>query len=145
MNSRSAERNDSVEGPSFSFALKLLSTAMVGGLGVLGWGALNSNDWAALGTQGQVFSVMSYLVVLCGYWGVLTSRTRVDGKCIRQTWLWRKEVQLADITRVKLIHVPALSWLIAPRLLVRSGGIGLTTFHVADPRVLEAIKRLAYG
>ncbi len=39
----------------------------------------------------------------------------------RADWLWRKRVNIADITQVKLISVPGLSWLVVPRLVVRAG------------------------
>lgn len=134
-----------VEGASFSPVMKGLSTLLVLGLLVGGWRALEQGAWQQWDSSARLLIGGVMLVVLCGYWGILSSRTSVDGRCIRQSWLWHKEVQLADITQLKLIHVPGLTWLVAPRLVVRAGALGLTTFHVADAQVLAALKKLAYG
>ncbi len=134
-----------LEGASFSPLLKGLATVMVAALVAGTWQALNLGAWQQL--DGQSLGVIGFLalLILAGYWGILTSRTRIDGLGIRQTWLWEKQVKLAEITQLKLIHVQGLSWLIAPRLVVRTQGIGVTTFHVADPKLLEACRKLAYG
>ena len=134
-----------LEGASFSPALKGLATAMVLALVAGTWRAVILGAWGQL--DGQSLGVIGFLAVLilAAYRGILTSRTRIDGLGIEQTWLWQKKVKLAEITQLKLIHVPSLSWLIAPRLVVRTHGIGVTTFHVADPQLLEACRKLAYG
>lgn len=134
-----------LEGASFSTVLKGLATAMVLALAAGTWRATSLGAWQQL--DGQSLGVIGLLVllILAGYWGILTSRTHIDGLGIRQTWLWEKRVKLAEITQLKLIHVPGLSWLIASRLVVRTQGIGVTTFHVADPKLLEACRKLAYG
>jgi len=134
-----------VEGPSFPLAVKVMATLLLLGLAVQGWQVIDRQPWRDLGWQAGSFLLAAGVVIVSGYWGILTSRTSIDGRCIRQTWLWPKEVVLADITQVKLLHVPGLSWLVVPRLVVRSGTMNLTTFHAADARVLAALRLLAYG
>lgn len=134
-----------VEGASFSSVMKALATLLMLGLAFAAGQVLLQGAWAQWDPGARFFIAVAMVVLLAGYWGILSSRTSVDGRSIRQSWLWRKEVALADITQLKLIHVRGLSWLVAPRLVVRSGSLGLTTFHVADPQVLEAFRRLAYG
>ena len=96
-------------------------------------------------TSNDGLFLLAVLVVIgTGYWGILTSRTRFDGQSIEQSWLWRKRVELAEITQVKLIRVPGMAWLIVPRLVVRTS-FGLTTFHAGDAAVLEQFRRLAHG
>jgi hypothetical protein len=142
---RPAEGLASVEGPSFSPTMKVLSSVLVLGLLAGGGQVLQQGAWAQWnsGTRWLMGGVGA--VILMGYWGILRSRTSMDGHCIRQSWLWHKEVRLADITRLKLIHVPGWTWLVSPRLVVQAGAIGVTTFHVADPKLIEAMKKLAYG
>lgn len=134
-----------VEGPSFPLAVKVLATLFVGLLCVQGWQLIDRQPWQALGWQAGLFVLAVFVVIASGYWGILTSRTSIDDLCIRQSWLWPKEVTLADITQVKLLQVPRMSWLVVPRLVVRSGAMHLTTFHAADPQVLAALRLLAYG
>lgn len=83
------------------------------------------------------------LIVLAGYYGMMVGRTRIDADTIRQRWLWTKRVDLAEVTHIKLVLIPKLSWLIVPRLIVRTKGWGVTTFQAADPRLIEAFYRLA--
>jgi hypothetical protein len=134
-----------VEGPSFPLAVKVLATLFVGLLCAQGWQLIDRQPWRELGWQAGLFVLAVFVVIASGYWGILTSRTSIDDRCIRQSWLWPKEVALADITQVKLLQVPQLSWLVVPRLVVRSGAMHLTTFHAADPQVLAALRLLAYG
>lgn len=134
-----------VEGPSFPVTIKVAATALVAALAYFAWHALDAAAWSALDTGGRLFLFAASGVAASGWWGVLTSRTRFDGTQISQSWLWAKSVQLRDVTQVKLIHLRGLEWLVVPRLLVRAGGLGLTTFHASDPAVLAAFRRLAYG
>ena len=134
-----------VEGASFSPTIKGLSTVLVLALAYGGWQSLQLGAWGQWSSGARLFMGLLMAAVVFGYWGILSSRTSVDGLCIRQSGAWPKEVRLAQITQLKLIQVRGLNWLVAPRLVVRSGAFGLTTFHAADPLVLAALKRLAYG
>jgi hypothetical protein len=134
-----------IEGASFSPVLKALASCGVVTLAWWSWQVLQAGAWAQWTGPARVFMVLALGVIAAGWWGILTSRTSIDGVAIRQSWLWPKRVELATITRLKLIRVPGLDWLIAPRLVVRADGLMLTTFHAADPRVLAAFKQLAYG
>jgi hypothetical protein len=137
---------EAVEGPSFPVAIKSVATVLTASVVV--WGALTIDELAQARLEAGpiAFLVAVLLVVGTGYWGILTSRTGIDGEFIRQRWLWTKEVRIADITSLKLIHVPGLAWLMVPRLMVRARGtVGMTTFPSADPRVIAAFRRLGYG
>ena len=134
-----------LEGPSFTVAIKLLATLLVLGLITGATQAWQAGTWQQWSPAARAMVALHMLTMLAAYGGMLKSRTSIDGQRIRQTGLWSKQVELAQITQLKLIHVPGLSWLVAPRLMVRSGGLGMTTFHVADERVLAALRRLAYG
>ncbi|HYF42114.1 MAG TPA: hypothetical protein VEA35_06650 [Ramlibacter sp.] len=134
-----------VEGPAFPLLVKLLAVALVGAM--LAWAArtavpLLQADWTWGAAAVMVLAVV--MVLWCLAW-ILRSRTEVDADTIRQTWMWPKEVKLADVTQARLVGVPGLHWLIAPRLVVRARGRGLLVFHVADPRVLTAVARVCLG
>ncbi len=134
-----------VEGPAFPPLVKLLAVALVAAM--LAWGGrvavpLLRADW----TWGSalMMAVAIAMVVWCLLW-ILRSRTAVNAERIRQSWMWPKEVALADVTQARLIGVPGLTWLIAPRLVVRARGRGVMVFHAADPRVLAALSRICLG
>ncbi len=135
----------SVEGPAFPPLVKLLAVALVGAM--LAWGAqaalpLLQADWTWGAAAMLVLAVA--MVLWCLVW-ILRSRTTVDADAIRQSWMWPKEVKWADVTQARLVGVPGLNWLIAPRLVVRARGRGLLVFHAADPQVLAAVARVCLG
>ena len=134
-----------IEGPSFSNSMKVLATVAMLALAAGGWNLVAQGAWGQMDGSSQLVVGAAMIVIAAAYGGMLTGRTSIDGQHIRQTGLWAKQVRLADLTQVKLIAVPGLAWLIAPRLVVRDGGLLLTTFHVADKQVLAAVRRLAYG
>lgn len=134
-----------IEGPSFSFAMKMLASNLVGWLGLAAWRVIADGALSSWDDSTRIAMGMALIIVFVSYIGILTSRTGIDGQTIHQRGLWSKEVRLADITQIKLIALPGLGWLIAPRLVVRAGGLTVTTFHAGDPRVLAAFRRLAYG
>lgn len=124
-----------------------MATALI--LALLGFGSLalmapSDVQSSPLAASDWGFIVAIVAVIGSGYWSVLTSRTRCDGQCIEQTWLWRKKVRLADISQIKLISLPGLSWLVVPRLVVRTG-YGLTTFHAGNAALFSRFKLLALG
>jgi hypothetical protein len=88
--------------------------------------------------------VLGALGLLYGLGHIWLTRTQVDETHIRQFGWGRSEVEIARLTQVKLIYIPYLSWLIAPRLVVRSGGVRSWVFHAADPKVLQRFWQLAH-
>ena len=134
-----------LEGPSFAVGTQWLATALVLALTVLAWRNLDHPLVRELVTQLSVLALIAVAIVVVGYWGVLYSRTSIDGLEIRQSGLLPRRVALADIGQLKLIRVRGLEWLITPRLVVRTRGSGMSTFYCADPAVLRAVEQLAYG
>jgi hypothetical protein len=84
------------------------------------------------------------MVCSTAYYWILSSRTSIEQGVITQTWLWDKRVVVRDVTQAKFIYIPYLSWLVAPRLVVRAG-MAVHVFHAASPHVLEAFARLSLG
>jgi hypothetical protein len=136
-----------IAGASFPLAVKLMASAMLAALFIYGSKALTApamQQAVPLGLGDWGFLVAVVVVIGSGYWGIMTSQTICHEEGIEQTWLWRKQVRFADIRQVKLINIPALSWLVVPRLVVRTSD-GLATFHAGDPAILARFKLLAHG
>ncbi len=134
-----------IEGAAFPPLVKAAAAGLVAAM--LAWGLrvadeLLAVDWT-FGAAAVVVLAIA-MVLWCTGW-ILRSRTSVDAARIRQTWMWDKQVDVADITQARLVGVPGLAWLVAPRLVVRARGRGLLVFHAADPRVLAAFARLCLG
>ncbi len=127
---------------AYTLPFKLLSTLMVlaGSLwlgrlwqeGVLGSGGSSGLAWLLCG------------LVLMLYTGrhFLTSRNRLDETALHQSWIWDKHLELRELAYGKLIRVPGLEWLIAPRLYVRTLMGKFAVFYASDAALLADFERL---
>jgi hypothetical protein len=123
---------------AFPIVVRALALTLMAGL--TGYGLrLLPRLWQASWSSGVTLLAAALLIVLwLGAWIVL-SRTRLDRDELHQTWLlWPKRVRAADAISVKLVDIPGLRQVVAPRLLVRRRGGGMTWFHSADPHLLRA-------
>ena len=93
---------------------------------------LESSGW-----MGAALAMMAYTE-----WHILTGKTTLDHQALQQTWVWRKRVDLRELAYVKLIRVPGLEWLIAPRLYTRTFSNKLSVFYAASPAMLAEFSRL---
>ncbi len=137
-----AEAGDAVAGPLESAAfpplVRALAVLIVAGLAAFAlWSlpALRAADWnfSALST----FALAAVLIGWVGWWMVF-SRTRFAEGAVVQTWLWDKRVRAEDVASFKIVHWPWLQAIVAPRMLVRRRGGGITWLHAADPALLVA-------
>lgn len=135
---------ESASGPAFPVLIKASSTLLVIGLLYWGAGVLGEIVWADVSTSAGILYGSALLITLTVWLWILRSRTSISHEAIEQTWLWHKRVLIKDITQAKFIYVPYLSWLIAPRLIVRAG-IGLNVFYSADPTVQRLFALLVRG
>jgi hypothetical protein len=132
------------EGPAFTALIKLLASVLVGALIVWGARAARVMDWQAFSLSAGLVWAAALAIVLVVYYWLLKSRTSIKNGLIEQTWVWKKSVRVADIRQAKFIYLPALSWLIAPRLIVRTGPV-MTVFYTAHPDVQRAFAALMLG
>ena len=132
------------EGPAFTALIKILASVLVGALFVWGARAARVMVWQEFSFQALLLWGAAFAIIIVGYYWILKSRTLINGEVIEQTWLWKKRVVIADIRQAKFIYIPYLSWLIAPRLIVRTGPI-MTVFYTASPAVQRAFAGLMSG
>lgn len=126
-----------VEGRSFTRSSQALACIMVAAVLWQGWHALNRADSEPLDRTTTVLLGLGLASLLACLAFILTSRTRIDDTHIVQTGIWPRKVALAKISQLKMIHVPRLTWLISPRLVVRTGITGWYVFHAADDAVIQ--------
>lgn len=131
------------EGAAFPLVVRCLVTALTAWVFAAGWQALDEPVIlnASLSAKGLVLAGLAVLLIVT-FW-VWRSRTEVTPEFIRQTWIWPKRVKWADVSHAKMIYVPYLSWLVAPRLIVRAGAGMVTVFHAADHDLLVAFTHYA--
>ena len=131
------------EGPAFPVLVKALASLLMAAL--VYWGLRSAQELSAVAWTGGALAFLGVallLIAVCYFW-ILRSRTTISETHIRQTWIWRKEVALADVAHIKMIFVPYLDWLIAPRVVVRVRGRGMVVFHASDRRLLQAFAVLS--
>ncbi len=127
-----------IESAAFPPLVRALAVLIVAGLAAFAlWSlpALRAAEWnfTALST----FALAAVLIGWVGWWMVF-SRTRFCGDAVVQTWLWDKRVRVEDVATFKIVHWPWLQAIVAPRMLVRRRGGGITWVHAADPALLVA-------
>ena len=132
------------ESPAFPAFTRALTVAMMVVLIVMGAAQvpqLRAADWSTSGAV--LFGSTALLVLWMGTW-IVRSRTRLDDDVLTQTWLWNKRVRVAEVASLKLVFLPWFQRVMAPRLLVRQRGGGMTWIHSADPQILlEFMERVA--
>ena len=133
-----------VEGPAFPLLVKIMATVLMLAMVYWGVGAEQQIIWREFSSGAAVLFGGALLITIVAYVWILKSRTSIDAQAIEQTWIWKRRVLLTDITQAKFIYVPYLSWLIAPRLIVRAGP-GVSVFYSASPQVQRVFARLMSG
>jgi hypothetical protein len=136
---RFTPQHEPMVSPSFSGPFKTMAVALLFGLAVWSYqlhGAqMFQKDhlwlWAAWG-------IMAYTV---GH--LLLGKTTLTAQSLEQTWIWHKQVALRDLAYVKLIRVPGLDWLIAPRLYARTLMGKFTVIYACHPDMVEEFKRMS--
>lgn len=131
--------------PAFSRFFRLLATALVAGTGTWMyhlWQAgklvpAGSTNAMALGWPVGALAIMVYT-----WWYIQTSRTELTAEALHQSWMWDKKMELRELAYAKLIRVPGLDWLIAPRLYVRTLLGKFAVFYTADRELLVEFERL---
>lgn len=73
---------------------------------------------------------------------IYRSKTTLTQTRLQQTWLWNKEVVLAELVYAKLIRVKGFDWLVAPRLYVRTMMGKFMVFYSASPEMITEFESL---
>jgi hypothetical protein len=125
--------------PAFSRPFKIMAVALLSGLAF--W-AYQLHGAQMVGTDylwlWAAWSIMAYTV---GH--LLMGKTKLTAQSLEQTWIWHKKVELRDLAYVKLIRVPGLDWLIAPRVYVRTLMGKFTVIYACHPDMIEEFQRMS--
>ncbi len=74
---------------------------------------------------------------------LLMGKTTLTAQSLEQTWIWDKKVELRDLAYVKLIRVPGLDWLIAPRLYARTLMGKFTVIYACSPAMIKELQKIS--
>lgn len=143
---RFAPANNPMVCRAFSLPFRMLATAIV--LGCAYWvfmlwstGKLTAGTGAAAGS-GLSWSLAALALMVYTLWCILTSFTTLSTSTIEQTFVWNKKLDLRELAYVKLIRVPGLDWLIAPRLYCRTLLGKFAVFYTSDVKMVAEFERL---
>lgn len=133
-----------VRGPAFIPLIKIGASILVGALFFYVFNRLTTLGWEHIDsvTLG-LYALATAMCAWVGYW-IVFGITTVTDTYIEQTWLWKKRVELSQVTYAKLIYLPYLSWLIAPRLVLKTG-LSVYVFHGATRELVEAFAAITLG
>ena len=92
--------------------------------------------------SGLVWAISALALMVYTLWCILTSVTTLTSTQLQQTFVWNKQLELRELAYVKLIRVPGLDWLIAPRLYCRTLLGKFAVFYTADTLMLAEFERL---
>lgn len=132
-----------MSGPCYSQPIKALATLLVVALALAASRAMQPLVDGALPAPAWAFIAAALVVIGASFSALLRARIVLDAHHVREHGLWRKQAALADMTQLKLVCVPGLSWLIAPRLVVQVRGRGRMVFHAAEEALLREVVRRA--
>ncbi len=134
-----------VVGSAFSPTFRALATVIVGGCAI--WfaqlwsrGALGSSTGVSTGAG---WFIAGLVLMAWTWWSIMVSRTRISKDGLHQRWVWDKALPFDDLAYAKLIRVPGLGWLIAPRLYVRTLAGKFTVFYGATPALIQEFERVS--
>jgi hypothetical protein len=140
-----AQSNWHIEGPSFPPLLKILACSLVTALFAMALPLIAAGSLRQIGSAAWLAIGVAVAVVLTNLWNILTGRTRITPESIEQTGWRTQRVALAEVTRVKLILLPGLTWLVVPRIVLRTRSPGTWSFSGATPDLAAAFARISLG
>lgn len=133
----------SVIGPAYSTVGKLVATGLLVGLCWMGWKAIGPGGLTPLGLKDSLAVALVLGLFIWTWLFIILCQVEVTDTAIRQGWGYWKSVEMRHVTQVKYVLIPGLSWLFAPRLIVRAaGGVMPHVFQLADPRVRQEVIRV---
>jgi hypothetical protein len=140
-----APHNDPLRVRAFSVPFRVLATLFV--FGIAAWmlvlwrnGQLTPAGLSTAAALGWPLAALA--VLLYTWWQIITSHTTLTAEKLHQSWIWDKHMELRELAYGKLIRVPGLDWLIAPRLYVRTLMGKFAVFYAADAAMIAEFERL---
>lgn len=130
---------------AFPLVLKLLASTFALG-SVLGaavtiplqaWGS-----WRVMYAGGWLWFLAGTAIVLWMTLYIWISHTTLTRDHLAQSWIWHKEVLLGELSHIRILRVPGLDWLVAPRVYAHTLNQRFTVLYVADHQMLSECERM---
>lgn len=124
-----------VSGPAYTFWARSTTASTVVGMMLYGGQVLVTRPdvaWPVL-----MLMAAGGAVLFSSTWYILTGKTTIDAKGIRQDWLFSKEFSWHEISRAGLVRMP-----LVPRLVLATQRGPLKAVHGGSPALLAAFREI---
>jgi hypothetical protein len=131
-----------VTGPTYGRGFKCTATVLT--LALLAFGAHVALRFPLMqfsfGVRATLLAAVAMLAV--SYYWFLRAVTTIDASGIRQSWMFDKQVEWAQVRSAKMIGIPYMGWIFPPRLVVRTGN-AFATFNGGSRELLIEFARIS--
>ena len=132
-----------ISGKAFSISFRVLALLLVEGVAWWGYVLWSSGKLGSSITTSALWLLAALALMCITVFYVFRSETSVTESHLRQSWMWDKEMLVADLAYVKLIRLRGFDWLIAPRLYARSHSGKFTSFYASNAEVLKQFEQIS--
>jgi hypothetical protein len=129
--------NQIISGKAFSVAFRVLALLLVEGVTWWAYVLWSSGKLGTSVTTSMLWLLAALVLMAITVFYVFRSVTTITSTHLKQSWIWDKEMLVADIAYAKLIRLRGFEWLIAPRLYARTHGGKFASFYASTPDVLQ--------
>lgn len=132
-----------ISGKAFSLPFRILALLLVEGVAWWGYVLWNHGKLGTSVTTSVLWLLAALVLMSVTVFFVFRSVTSISASHLKQSWIWDKEMLVADLAYVKLIRLKGFDWLIAPRLYARTHGGKFASFYAANSNVLRQFELLS--
>lgn len=132
-----------ISGKAFSLPFRILAVLLVEGVAWWGYVLWNHGKLGTSVTTSVLWLLAALVLMSVTVFFVFRSVTSISASHLKQSWIWDKEMLVADLAYVKLIRLKGFDWLIAPRLYARTHGGKFASFYAANSNVLRQFELLS--
>lgn len=129
--------NQIISGKAFSVAFRVLALLLVEGVAWWAYVLWSNGKLGTSVTTSMLWLLAALVLMAITVFYVFRSVTTITATHLKQSWIWDKEMLIADIAYAKLIRLRGFEWLIAPRLYARTHGGKFASFYASTPDVLQ--------
>lgn len=138
---RMAQRLDitaTVRGASFGKAARAIALAIALACSYGAWHAYP--QLVSAQTPRHIWVLLAGCMALVYYtvFWIFWARTEITPTMISQSYVFKRRMHLGELAAAKFVYIPYLTWLIAPRLFVRSASGKFTAIYGATPELHAA-------
>jgi hypothetical protein len=137
------EPDQIISGKAFSISFRVLALLLVEGIAWWGYVLWSNGKLGTTFTSSMLWLLAALVLMSITVFYVFRSITSVSKTHLKQSWMWNKEMLVADLAYVKLIRLKGFDWLIAPRLYARTHGGKFASFYASSSNVLQQFEILS--